>query len=164
MQSTLDVLAEMGAKLRPGADPLTVEKISAQCDIVIPPDARALYEKANGSEGEFGEWSWIFWPIDSEQVTLASYLGSKGPFVVGNDARGFNPKKYVRFFDCLIDLPLYAYCVDVSSPCFGEVIGCYTDGGKFQAFVAARSVARFLELFAASRGGDSVLISEEKRA
>ncbi len=161
MNHAHDILVGLGAKLRPPASAVVIERIARELDLTLPTDVRTLYEHANGSDGEFGEWSWHFWPIDSEELTLGSYLKRPRNFVVSPDARKIDPRKYVRFFDCLIDAPLYAYCADQSSPYLGEVIGCHTDNGTFDAFFSASSVSRFLELLFATRGDEVILVDEE---
>jgi len=157
------ILMSLGAKLHPPASSLIIDRVIASLGIDLPADVRRLYEQANGSKAEFGEWSWNFWPIDSQELTLASYLKRPRDYVVSPGSRKIDASKYVRFFDCLIDAPLYAYCADQESPYFGEVIGCSTDNGAFDAFVSANSVSRFLELLSATRGNDVILIDEEKK-
>src|SRR5687767_7279398 len=104
MQSLLDLLSKLGATLQPAADQFTIERVVAQYDVELPAEARVLYEKANGSDGEFGEWSWVFSAIGSDEITIGSYSSSSGPFLVGDEERRIDPNKYLRFFDCLIDL------------------------------------------------------------
>jgi hypothetical protein len=152
------MLTGLGAKLRPPASPGTIDRVSSSLGIDLPADVRRLYEQANGSEAEFGECSWYFWPIDSKELTLDSYLKHPRNYVVSPGSRKIDPQKHVRFFDCFIDAPLYAYCADKESAHFGEVIGCNTDGGSFDAFASACSVPRFLELLSVTRGDESILI------
>ena len=162
MQPAHEILSGLGAKLLPPASSVAIDRVTCSLGITLPADVRWLYEHANGSDGDFGEWSWHFWPIDSEELTLGSYLKRPRDYVVSPDTRRIDPRKYVRFVDCLIDAPLYAYCADRESPHFGEVIGCNTDGGTFDAFVSASSVSRFLELLSVTRGDEVILIDEEK--
>ncbi len=109
----------------------------------------------------FGEWSWQFSGIDSEEVTLGGYLKKRREYLVSPGDRKIDPNKYVRFFDCLIDLPLYAYCADSESPHFGEVIGCHTDDGIFDAFISAKNIPDFLSMLAETHG-DEVILMDEK--
>lgn len=151
------VLTSLGAKLRPPASPGTIDRVSSSPGIDLPADVRTLYEQANGSEAEFGDCGWHFWPIDSDELTLANYLKHPRNYAVSPGSRKIDPRKYVRFIDCFIDAPLYAFCADQQSPYFGEVIGCHTDGGSFDAFSSASSVSRFLELLSVT-GGDEVIL------
>jgi hypothetical protein len=160
MHHIFEALTALGVKLKPPADATVIERVVSHHGITLPKEAWALYELANGSDGEFGEWSWHYWSIDSEDVTLAGYLKRPREFVVSPDARKIDPSKYVRFFDCLIDLPLYAYCADNDSPHFGEVIGCTTDNGTFDAFVSAKTISGFLEKLIATRGDETMVIDE----
>jgi hypothetical protein len=156
-----EILRGLPAKLRPPASVVVIERVTAELGISLPADVRTLYECANGSDGDFGEWSWHFWPIDSEELTLGSHLKRPRDYVVSPDHRKIDPRMYVRLIDCLIDAPLYAFCADQSSVHFGEVIGCHADNGSFDAFVAATSVSRFLEMLAETRGNEMILIDEE---
>lgn len=155
------ILTALGAKLRPPASSATIDRVVGSLGINLPADVGRLYEQANGSDAEFGKWSWHFWPIDSEELTLDSYLKRPRDFVISSGSRKIDPRKYVRFFDCLIDAPLYAYCADRESAHFGEVVGCHTDNGTFDAFVSTSSVSRFLELLSATRGDDVILVDEK---
>ena len=162
MNHACEVLIGLGAKLSPPVDSAVIDRIAARYGVTIPKEARELYAKANGSAEDFGEWSWHFWSIDCEELTLASYLKRPRDYALSPSGRKIDPRKYVRFFDCLIDAPLYAYCADQNSPHFGEVIGCHTDSGTFDAFVSASSITRFLEMFSATRGDEVILIDEKK--
>jgi hypothetical protein len=161
MKRAREILIELGAKLRPPVDSLVIDAVTGGLGLTIPKEARELYLEANGSTEDFGEWSWHFWSIDSDELTLGSYLKRPRDYVISPSSRKIDPKKYVRFVDCLIDAPLYAYCADQTSPHFGEVIGCFTDNGTFYAFVSTSSVSRFLELLSATRG-DEVILTDEK--
>jgi len=155
-------LRQLGATLNPPADPALLDRLELNYGIRFPSEARALYEEANGTASEFGDSSWRFWPADIEELTLVPYFKQSKDYVVRPEKRSIDPSKYVRFFDYLIDLPLYAYCADSRSDYFGEVIGCTTDGGTFDAFVAAPSIANFLRKFIASRGDDPIIIDDPK--
>ena len=158
MKKTIEMLKDVGAKLNAPASDDLIRKIEAQYQIRIPPGARELYKEANGANGEFGKWTWLFWAIDSEEIRLSDYF--KRPREYEMEDRKIDPQKYLRFFDVLIDAPLYAYCADPESQYFGEVLGIQSDDGKFDAFVSATSVPTFLSLLVQSRADDTILMNE----
>ncbi len=153
------MLTKIGAQLNaPASDDLAAE-IESRYEIKVPADALELYKQANGANGEFGEWIWLFWPIDSEEIRLSDYF--KRPREYKVEDREIDPRKYLRFFDALIDAPLYAYCADPGSKYFGEVLGIHSDNGEFDAFVSAPSVSIFLSLLVESNADDVILINEK---
>jgi len=158
MNNTIEMLKDVGAKLYAPATDDLLGKIEAKYQIRIPPGARELYKEANGANGEFGNGIWLFWPIDSEEIRLSDYF--KRPREYKIETRSIDPLKYLRFFDVLIDAPLYAYCADPESKYFGEVLGIQSDDGKFDAFVSASSVSISLSLLVTSQADDAILINE----
>ena len=152
------MLKDVGAKLNAPASDDLIEKIEAQYQIRIPSGVRELYKEANGANGEFGKWTWLFWPIDSEKITLSDYFKRPGKYKIAD--REIDPRKYLRFFDVLIDAPLYAYCADPESKYFGEVLGVQSDDGTFDAFVSAPSASTFLALLVASKADEAILFNE----
>jgi hypothetical protein len=135
-----------GAKLRPAADESIMKMIMETNDIVLPEEIQCLYHECNGSEGEFGEWMWKFWSIDSDKIILGNYLGPNHSFVLQESHRIFNPLKYLIILDSMIDLPIYAYCADSTSQNFGEVIGCHIDRG-FVGYCVGKTTSRFFQRF-----------------
>ncbi len=160
MHDARQILTGLGAKPRPPASMAAIHRAIEHWGIALPEDALALYTQANGTEESFGTWSWNFWPIDSEELTLSSHLLFHRQFIIEAEQRAINPAKYVRLFDCLLDAPLYACCMDSSSVCFGEVIGCWADADDFYAFVSASCVSRFLEMLAVTRGEEMILVEK----
>lgn len=157
MNPVAESLKRAGACLRAPASEDTVRAIEARYGLSIPSGARELYLEANGADGEFGNWSWNFWPIDSEKLRLSDYFRSPRSYEVAG--RKINPSKYLRFFDVLIDAPLYAYCADAGLAHFGEVLAIYSDDGTFDAEVCAHSVTAFLEVVVGS-GLEDALVFE----
>jgi hypothetical protein len=160
MRATREALVALGAELNGPAPSAVIDRVTSLHGVDLADDVRSLYAEANGSDGEFGECSWHFWGIDDEEVIIGSYLKLPRQFVISATARAIDPMKYVRFFDALVDAPLYAYCADRRSAHFGEVIGCNTDSGAFDAFVSAKSVSAFLRKLIATGGGEAILIDE----
>jgi hypothetical protein len=158
MKKTIDLLIAVGAKLNAPASEYLIGSIESQYQIRIPPGARELYKEANGADGEFGNWIWLFWAIDSEEIRLSDYF--KRPREYKVEDRIIDPHKYLRFFDALIDAPLYAYCADPESKHFGEVLGIHSDNGEFDAFISAPSVELFLSLLVQSKTDDAILMNE----
>jgi hypothetical protein len=141
-------LIHVGADLRAPVPKHYLSELEFGGGVLLPEAVRALYERADGVNGEFGEGAWVFSPITSKDIALSDYFTKQRRYVV--EGRPINPRRYLRFFDVLIDAPLYAYCADTESKFYGEVIGIYADGGNFDAFVAAESVTQFLSRLAGS--------------
>jgi len=158
MKNTINMLLDVGAKLNAPASEYLIGSIEAQYQIRIPPGARELYKEANGADGDVGNWTWLFWAIDSEEIRLSDYF--KRPREYKVEDRIIDPQKYLRFFDALIDAPLYAYCADPESKYFGEVLGIHSDNGEFDAFISASSVQLFLALLVQSKTDDVILMNE----
>jgi hypothetical protein len=152
-----DFLKNLGVDLRGGIKQNLIDELCAKYNIKIPDSIQKLYLVANGANKEFGEWSWRYWAIDSENINLYNHFGPDVLYVITDRTRGINPHKYLRLFDCLIDMPIYAYCADFSSEFFGEIIGCSADGNDFQAFVASETPEIFFELFESTNANETVL-------
>lgn len=158
MKNTIETLKDYGAKLNAPAFDDLIDKIEAQYQIRLPPDAREIYKEANGADGEFGNWMWQFWPIDSAEIRLSDYFKREREYKI--EDRKIDPQKYLRFFDVLIDAPLYAYCADPESKYFGEVLGIHADAGRFDAFVSATSISAFIALLVQTKTDEAILMNE----
>ena len=155
MSPLYETLKRAGARLHQPATEEHIRSIELRYDIVIPPGARQLYMEANGADGEFGSWSWNFWPVDATELRLSDYFKHPRAYVVGE--RKIDPSKYLRFFDVLIDAPLYAYCADTSSMHYGEVLAIYSDNGTFESEISARSASSFLDILAKTETEESLI-------
>ena len=140
-------LIRLGADLKPGVPRSVLTDISNGLEIKLPLCISELYLNTNGSFHSFGEYSWNFWSIDSPAILITDYVGENFDFCLNSDGRRFSGNKYIRLFDCLMDLPLYAVCCDEKSDYFGEVIFCSFENSKLDAGVSAVSVESFFEKF-----------------
>jgi cell wall assembly regulator SMI1 len=162
MKEFIDLLNDLGAKLREGLDSETLNKIEISHGVTLPEEIRSLYSTTNGDKNEegCGEWSWYLIPISPKLTTIANLVDYDFDYVVGDEKRKICPSQYICFLDCLIGLPYYAFCADRLSKHFGEVIWFTIDNDFFDASVAALSVSEFLNKFIDTNGEETLIFED----
>jgi hypothetical protein len=154
LRSSLD---NMGFIAEAGVSSELLMEIFDRSGIKMPSILEKLYLGSDGSSAPFGPFIWKFWKVNPKMITLADYWGHTHCYNVKDNGRAIDPEKYIIFLDCLIDLPIYAFCGDHESKYFGEVIGCIQNSSEIDVFVAGLSMESFLEEFTESEGEEMLI-------